>query len=72
MQFHFNTARADVTPSVTATGFRAQANLQRESSEGDDIGDEKIERDLGSFSTSAEAVEHARKWAIAFCHDHWF
>lgn len=72
MRFHYKTARIDVTPAVTATGFRAQAKLQRESSGGDDIGDEKIDRNLGSFSTSAEAVEHARKWAMTFCHDHWF
>lgn len=72
MQFHFKTTRIDVTPAVTATGFRAQAKLQHGSSEGDDIGDQKTERDLGSFSTSAEAVAHARRWAIASCHDHWF
>lgn len=72
MRFHYKSASIDVTPAVTATGFRAQAKLKRESSEGDDIGEEIFDRDLGSYSTSAQAVERARQWAIAFCHEHWF
>lgn len=72
MQFNYKSARIDVTPAVTATGFRARAKMSRVASEGTDAGDEKYERDLGSFSTSADATEHARQWAIEYCQEHWF
>lgn len=72
MQFTYKSAHIDVTPVVTATGFKARAKMNRELSEGEDAGNEKYERDLGSFATSTEAVEYARRWAIDYCGANWF
>jgi hypothetical protein len=72
MRFTYKSAHIDVTPAVTATGFKARAKMNRELSEGEDAGNEKYERDLGSFATSTEAVEYARRWAIDYCDANWF
>jgi len=68
----YKTAHIDVTPRVTATGFQAQARMLRDMREGLENGDETFARDLGRFSTSGMAVEHARRWAVAYCDEHWF
>ncbi len=67
MKFTYKSAHIDVTPAVTATGFKARAKMHRELSEGQDAGHQKYERDLVSFATSTEAVEYARSWAIDYC-----
>jgi hypothetical protein len=72
MQFTYKSAHIGVTPAITATGFQARAKLNRELSESDDPGDEKYERNLGSFAMSEQAVEHARRWAIDYCNANWF
>jgi hypothetical protein len=67
MKFMYKSAHIDVTPAVTAIGFKARAKMNCELSEGEDAGDPKYERDLGIFATSTEAVEYARRWAIDYC-----
>src|SRR5260370_347273 len=50
MKFTYKSAHIDVTPAATAIGFKARAKMNRELSEGEDAGDPKYERDLGSFA----------------------
>ncbi|WP_213769259.1 hypothetical protein [Caballeronia sp. dw_19] len=71
MKFSYKSVQIDVTPQVTATGFRARAKLQRAKVEGQDIAGEQHASDLGSCLTAQEAVDRARTWAIAFCDENW-
>jgi hypothetical protein len=47
MQFTYKSALVDVTPAVTATGFKARAKMNRELSEGEDAGNKKYEQTRG-------------------------
>jgi hypothetical protein len=70
VNFLYEKASIDASPQITATGFRARARLKRVGAD-DMVEQEKYAPDLGIFSTSDEAVNCARQWAITYYDQHW-
>jgi hypothetical protein len=66
MQYEYGGWVIDATPDFSLGKFFAHARLTRTSSEDGEEPEMHIERDIAWFESENEAVECARRWAIAW------
>jgi hypothetical protein len=66
MEYEYGGWIIDATPAFSLGKFFAHARLARSSPESNIDTEMHIERDLAWFDTEAEAIQVARKWAVAW------